>query len=35
MGKVAGILAVCLFTFAGIVAVIGLISVFKQINKLK
>jgi chromate transport protein ChrA len=35
MGKIAGILAVCLFTLAGIVAVVGLISVFRQINKLK
>jgi hypothetical protein len=34
MGQVAGILAVCLFAISGIVAVIGLISIFKQIKKL-
>jgi len=34
MAEVAGILAICLFTLAGITAVVGLISVFKQINKL-
>jgi len=33
MGQVAGILAICLFTLAIIVAVVGLILVFKQLNK--
>jgi hypothetical protein len=32
MAKVAGILAICLFTLMGIVAVIGLISIFKQLK---
>jgi chromate transport protein ChrA len=35
MAQVAGILAMCLFTLAAIIALIGLISVLKQINKLK
>jgi chromate transport protein ChrA len=34
MAQAAGILAICLFTFAAIVAVIGLISIFKQFKKL-
>ena len=35
MAKVAGILALCLFTLGLITAVIGIILIFKDIKKLK